>query len=86
MIKIIKKIIAVLDQNGEENYKNAFQRVLQRYEATKNVSLLKKDVINFYGGMGSFNDLILYNDGKVCVNENNTLDRLRRKLIQKATK
>lgn len=35
------------------------------------------NILSLYGGMGSFNDLILYRDGKPLVCENNELDALR---------
>lgn len=37
-------------------------------------------ILSLYGGMGSLNDLILYRDGKLMMNENNELDALRSQL------
>lgn len=38
------------------------------------------NILSLYGGMGSFNDLILYRNGKLLGNENNELDALRSQL------
>jgi hypothetical protein len=40
------------------------------------------NILKFYGGMGSLNDLVLYKDGKVLINETNDLDCLRAELFR----
>jgi len=41
----------------------------------------KLQVLGLYGGMGSFNDLVLYRDGHVLTAENDELDSLRSQLF-----
>lgn len=85
MIKaIIKEIIEVLEEAGEDNWKRTFQHYLKDYD-TMELDSLKRSIIRIYGGMGSFNDLVLSKDGKLCIKENNILDKLREKLFKEAT-
>ncbi len=39
-------------------------------------------VLSLYGGMGSFNDIVLYRDGVLLVSENEALDKLRSELYE----
>ena len=85
MIKtIIKEIIEVLEDTGEDNWKRTFQHYLKDYDRIE-LDSLKRSIIRIYGGMGSFSDLVLSKNGKICIKENNTLDKLRAKLFKEAT-
>ncbi len=42
---------------------------------------IKYIFLSFYGGMGSLNDLVLYRNGKVLMDENDELAQLRRDLF-----
>lgn len=45
---------------------------------------LISDLLRIYGGMGSFSDLILYNQGNLLQKETSQLDALRRELFETA--
>ena len=45
---------------------------------------LVEKILKLYGGMGSFNDLVLYKNGVLCKKENNILDELRNKFYKTA--
>lgn len=40
-------------------------------------------ILSLYGGMGSLNDIILYNNGALLVNENNEFDTLKTQLYER---
>ena len=42
-----------------EVFKNFFREI-------NNDSTFKKQVLKIYGGMGSFNDLVIYKEGQLC--------------------
>jgi len=42
---------------------------------------IKYIFLSFYGGMGPLNDLVLYRNGKVVMDENDELAQLRRDLF-----
>jgi hypothetical protein len=44
------------------------------------------DIVGMYGGAGSFNDVILYRDGKLLTVENAEFDALRDKLFEMCRK
>ncbi|WP_436286838.1 DUF6966 domain-containing protein [Yersinia frederiksenii] len=39
------------------------------------------DLLRLYGGMGSLNDLLIYKDGVLLINENEELDQIRSELF-----
>lgn len=42
---------------------------------------VRHTLLNMYGGMGSLNDLLIYVNGNLLVNENEELDHLRTELF-----
>jgi len=77
MIKnICKEIVELL--NGFDNNKE-WQKIFKNFlysDELKELSTLKKDIIKIYGGMGSFNDLVLHRNCEPCIKENRLLDDL----------
>lgn len=82
--KIIKKniqnILCLLNLANEYQWKNLFEEILIRIDYIE-VQQIKKEILSIYGGMGSFNDLVLYKDNKLLIEENNQLDKLRKELF-----
>ena len=81
--KLILDIINVLDSVGEINWKNAFLSHYNRILNVANENDYKqaiRGILGMYGGMGSFSDLVLYSQNKICVKETKKLDKLRKKL------
>lgn len=84
MVRIIcKDIIEVLDKVNEKNWQNAFQDFLNSSDSKE---VLKRKIKQIYGGMGSFNDLVLYKDGNPCIKENQKLEELRKKLFEEVSR
>lgn len=63
-LSVIESFIAQLLSHGEDD---DFRGTL-------------REIIGMYGGMGSFNDLVLFDGGKVCYSENEQLNTLREEL------
>lgn len=77
----LKEIIEVLEEVDENNWKLGFVNTLEEYKKTKERDALKRRILRLYGGMGSFNDLVLHKNGEICITENNKLDKLRKRLF-----
>lgn len=80
-IEIVLKRMAELLREGElHDWANALERF--RGEIRSSPSAIAARILAIYGGMGSFNDLILYSNGRLLVAENVELDALRSELYQ----
>lgn len=76
------RIYELLCEVGESSWSNGFRGLIAELEVSENVSVYRK-IISIYGGAGSFNDLVLYKGGVLCVEENNELNALRNGLYNK---
>lgn len=56
------EIQKLLTEVGELNWAKCFENFISELELSKDNSAYRK-IISIYGGMGSFDDLILYKDG-----------------------
>lgn len=83
VISIIKQIIDLLVSVGESNWADTFTSFKLKLvnSDSESLQILRSDILRIYGGMGSFNDLVLYNEGQVLIRENQTLDKLRKELF-----
>lgn len=70
---------SVDEQNWSNNLKNSLARYVQM-STTYEEQMILYDLLKIYGGMGSFNDLVLHRDGIPLLEENDVLDELRHKL------
>lgn len=77
---ILLEIISLLKENKENQWEKTFNFFLYN-AAAYGFNNVKKDIRLVYAGMGSFNDLILYNDGKISYDSNIKLDNLRTELF-----
>jgi hypothetical protein len=84
LVSVIEKITEHLDSVGESNWATSFNTFRQRCDSTNLESLerLRSEMLRVYGGMGSFNDLVLHKKGQPMTKENQLLDELRRDLFQ----
>ncbi|WP_177735115.1 DUF6966 domain-containing protein [Flavobacterium inviolabile] len=78
------EIQKLLTEVGELNWAKCFENFISELELSKDNSAYRK-IISIYGGMGSFDDLILYKDGVLCQKENDTLHTLKKELYKKMT-
>lgn len=75
---IMSDIIEILSKNNEECWAEVFNRHLIQIENDDEEG--RYNVKKLYGGMGSFNDVVLHKDGLPVKDENEKLDALRKKL------
>lgn len=73
------RITGLLSDLGEDSWLRSFEYFIAELEEHEDTAVYRK-IISIYSGAGSFNDLVLYRDGKICIEENNELSRLRSSL------
>ncbi len=76
---IIIDILGILENSDDKEWVHTFQYFLSNIE-DNNIESIKNEIKTVYAGMGSFNDLIVYRNDQILINENNELDFLRKKL------
>ncbi len=69
----------LLELGGYAEWSASIFKLAKKYELDPDDT--KHIFLNFYGGMGSLNDLVLYRNGKVLMDENDELAQLRRDLF-----
>lgn len=73
---ILMQLACLLDAHGEGEWANAFRGFLEEYHHEP--EQVKGRIRSVYGGMGSFNDVILHRpDGMPMHDENTELAQLR---------
>ena len=70
------EIQKLLIEGEEFNLAKSFGSFISELEKSEDNSVYRK-IISIYGGMGSFNDLVLYKNGILCRRENDSLSELR---------
>jgi hypothetical protein len=76
---LLDRISELLNQNGESDWGSSFQRLKAEYGSNPHGACGK--ILSVYGGMGSFNDIILHSPNGIPLSaENDELDRLRSEL------
>lgn len=83
--QILNDLITILQSTGESNWKNVlnnFYNDLTHVESDSDARRFANELMQIYGGMGSFSDLVLYQNNQPCITENNTLDDARKKLYK----
>lgn len=73
----IQKILA---DSRCDDWADIFSRVIDSYHHDPDSTRVQ--MRQLYGGMGSFNDLVLSSDGQPLIEENNRLDAMRKELYQ----
>ncbi|WP_175620509.1 DUF6966 domain-containing protein [Chryseobacterium schmidteae] len=68
----INKLLEVIDNKQKSDL---FLRLGNQYVTDKKEAL--SNIKSLYGGMGSFNDMVLYTDGKFDIEANEKLDVLK---------
>ena len=82
---LLIKLSQLLINNNEKNWGNALLRLHKEsfnYEGKNYDPYFIRRIMNIYGGMGSFNDLILHKNMKPLKKENDELDDLRNDLYE----
>ena len=74
-------ILKLLLLKKEKEWSKSFKYIIDNYKMLTSDEI-KRTIRSFYKGMGSFNDLVLYYDNKVCIADNEKLDLLRKELFR----
>ncbi|EAV7067886.1 hypothetical protein D1V04_11965 [Salmonella enterica] len=73
--KTVIDIVSILSNNDEHSWARTFEKLGSELDVDYEQAL---DALKgLYGGMGSFNDIILHKDGMPLMKENDELDNLR---------
>ena len=80
---VLDNIIKLLESNNENNWVHAFKIFRKKCDNSnaEDLKLLYGEIRRIYGGMNSFNDVILCHQGEYLVKENETLDGFRKELF-----
>ncbi|WP_300492256.1 hypothetical protein [Flavobacterium sp.] len=73
------EIQKLLTEVGELNWAKCFENFISELEVS-NDNVTYRKIISIYGGMGAFDDVVLYKDGVLCEQENDTLYQLKKEL------
>lgn len=73
-------IANILSSNDESSWAKTFEKLGAEIDTNCESSL--HSLKGLYGGMGSFNDVILHKNGMPLIRENDDLDELRHKLYK----
>ncbi len=76
LYSLMDSLTKFLELQGENNWRNGFVNVLKEINNNSDLKEIARSVMRNYGGMGSFNDLILHRDNKPLIQENDTLETL----------
>lgn len=84
LISVIEKIIELLNSVEESNWVTSFNKFRERCDSpdVEDLERLRSEILRIYGGMGSFNDLVLYKQSQLMIKESQNLDKLRKELFQ----
>lgn len=79
---LVSEAASLLHGAGEERWRQACEHWRAELSSPetdpRNVA---REFLAAYGGMGSFNDLVLYRDGRLLGSETESLDRLRGRIF-----
>ncbi len=78
--KTVIDIVIILSSNDEDSWAKTFEKLGSELDVDYESSIysLKK----LFGGMGSFNDIVLHKNGTPLLRENDELEDLRHKLYK----
>jgi hypothetical protein len=77
--EIMAKIISILLDTGMIDWSTAITKL--SHEMDVDPDCAKKKILRLYGGMGSFNDIIIYKNGVLLVEKTNEFDELKTNLF-----
>ncbi|MCS5709796.1 hypothetical protein CC99x_012890 [Candidatus Berkiella cookevillensis] len=84
MIHLVTEVMNTIEcgYRGKENsWYKFFGTILERLNKPHSVDKIARDIISVYGGMGTFNDLVLHkNQITMLQEENDKLEQLRHDL------
>lgn len=81
IINVIHEIVVLLSNNNEQYWAEIFSSFEKNFQL--NPEMTSEKILSVYGGMGSFNDLVLCNNMVPLGKENDTLENLKEELYIK---
>ncbi len=81
ILRQCQSILQVLKSVNEEQWSKFFVEVIENY-SQENEQEIKRKIRSIYGGMGSFNDLVLHQNGRMVIEKNRELSVLRSTLFE----
>ncbi|MCX8728669.1 DUF6966 domain-containing protein [Gilliamella sp. B2838] len=78
--EILVEISTLLIKGNYPDWGNSFIKFSKEIESDP--EFIKSELSKLYGGMGSFNDIVLYEDRKPLIDENDRLYFLRTQLFE----
>jgi hypothetical protein len=78
MKTVLQKIVNLLRSGGCEDWAARMEKLSSEIE--ENSEYATSQILALYGGMGSFNDIVLCSNGRPLIKENDELDGLRGEL------
>jgi hypothetical protein len=80
--ELLTSIADLLDAHDVPDWAQLFRRLRNDFHFEPDMT--KRTIRSMYGGMGSFNDLILHDPNRIPLREeNDELDRMRRELFDR---
>ena len=76
----------LLFESDEKDWSKLFYIMALRLEDNEKPQEVFSEILGMYGGMGSLNDIILYQDGNIDIERSNKLDLLRKGLFLELVK
>lgn len=80
IVEKMERMATLLEPGGYAEWSASIFKLAKKH--TINPDDTRHMFRNFYGGMGSLNDLVLHRNGKVLMSENDKLDQLRNDLFK----
>ena len=84
---ILATITTLISSQSNTHWARRFTELSKQAQVISSqaeASHLASTILTMYGGMGSFNDLVLFNGSVVDAEANRRLDRLRKELFEAA--
>ncbi|WP_370966478.1 DUF6966 domain-containing protein [Enterobacter wuhouensis] len=75
---LLVKIIHLLSVNGEKKWAETFEQLSKKLDVDYDTTLI--EIKRTFGGAGSFNDIVLHQNGQMLTRENRELDKLQDQL------
>lgn len=78
----LEEIIEIFHETAQEKEAQQFSLILKKFEDSESKFSTLQNILSFYGGALSFNDLVISSADNFYPKENHKLDQLRQKLYE----
>lgn len=84
IVKTLEEIAALCAAHGSDDWAGSFRYFVEQVKKNEWDSA-KRKILSVYTGMGSFNDLVLHENGKPLGKANDSLEKFRESLYKQVT-